>query len=198
MNGRRESYDSSRVIYREDTTRFYCWALLPSRPVGPWDRTEQSVLAGSDAKEEGTDPVGPVGPDVSFDQIQPVADGPVGQYITRSPVGPDGMLCTCDSDQPMAEGPVGQYIARSPMGPEGMFSTCDSIARSPMSEFSPSVPEPTDYGPVGQSVTTGPVGPCGTIPQCAADDPIADRLVRSIETPDPVDETDGPIQIDVM
>ena len=44
--------------------------------VGPWDRTDQSVLAGSDAKEEGTDPVGPVGPDVSFDQIQPVC-GPV-------------------------------------------------------------------------------------------------------------------------
>ena len=39
---------------------------------------------------------------------------------------------------------------------------------------------------------------CGIIPQCEADDPIADRPVRSIETPDPVDETDGPIQIDVM
>ena len=38
--------------------------------VGPWDKTEQSVLPGSDAKDEGTDPAGPVGPDVSVDQIQ--------------------------------------------------------------------------------------------------------------------------------
>ena len=51
---------------------------------------------------------------------------------------------------------------------------------------------------MGQSVTTGPVGPCGIIPQYEADDPIADRPVRSIETPDPVDETDGLIQIDIM
>ena len=49
--------------------------------VGLWDKTEQSVLPGSDTKDEGTDPAGPVGPDVSVDQIQ------VGQYITRSPVG---------------------------------------------------------------------------------------------------------------
>ena len=71
--------------------------------VGPWDKTEQSVLPGSDAEDEGTDPAGPVGPDVSVDQVQPVAEGPVGQYITRSPVGPDGMLSTCDPDQPMAQ-----------------------------------------------------------------------------------------------
>ena len=175
--------------------------------VGPWDRTEQSVLAGSDAKEEGRDPVGPVGPDVSFDQIQPVAESPVGQYITRSPVGPDGMLSTCDSDQPMAEGPVGQYIARSPVGPEGTFSTCDSIQpvadgpvgpsfipgpvgpRRMLSQCKPD--QPVAVGPVGQSVTTGPVGPCGIIPQYEADDPIADRPVRSVKTPDPVDETDS-------
>ena len=103
-----------------------CYPVDQLGLVGPWDRTEQSVLAGSDAKDEGTDPVGPVGPDVSVDQIQPVAEGPVGQYITRSPVGPDGMLSTCDSDQPMAEGPVGQYITRSPVGSDGMPSTCDS------------------------------------------------------------------------
>ena len=53
-------------------------------------------------------------------------------------------------------------------------------------------------GPVGQSVTTGPVGPCGIIPQHEADDPIADRPVKLIETPDPVDETEGQVQIDVM
>ena len=40
--------------------------------------------------------------------------------------------------------------------------------------------------------------PVGIRPQCEADDPIADRPVSSTETPDPVDETDGPIQIDVM
>ena len=44
--------------------------------VGPWDKTEQSVLPGSDTKDGGTDPAGPVGPDVSVDQIQPVG-GPV-------------------------------------------------------------------------------------------------------------------------
>ena len=74
--------------------------------VGPQDKTEQSVLPGSDTKDVGTDPAGPVGPDVSVDQIQPVHEGPVGQYITRHPVGPDGMFSTCDSDQPMADGPV--------------------------------------------------------------------------------------------
>ena len=92
--------------------------------VGPWDKTEQSVLTGSDKKNDETDPSGPVGTDVSFEEIQPVAEGPVGQYVTRNPVGSDGMLSTCDSDQPMAEGPVGQYIARSPVGPEETFSTC--------------------------------------------------------------------------
>ena len=76
--------------------------------VGPQDKTEQSVLPGSDANEVGTDPAGPVGPDVTVDQIQPVAEGPVGQYITHRPVGPDGMFSTCDSDQPMADGPVGR------------------------------------------------------------------------------------------
>ena len=113
--------------------------------VGPWDKTEQSVLPGSDAEDEGTDPPGPVGPDVSVDQVQPVAEGPVGQYITRSPVGPDGMLSMCDPDQPMAEGPVGQYITRSPVGSGGMLSTCDSDQ-----------PVADGRGPV---VYTGPSGP---------------------------------------
>ena len=80
--------------------------------VGPQDKTEQSVLPGSDTDEVGTVPTGPVGPDVTDDRIQPVAEGPVGQYITRRPVGPDGMLSTSDSDQP-ADGPVGQLITRS-------------------------------------------------------------------------------------
>ena len=40
--------------------------------VGPWNKTVQSVLTGSDANDGGTDPAGPVGPDVSVDQSQPV------------------------------------------------------------------------------------------------------------------------------
>ena len=47
--------------------------------VGPQDKTEQSVLPAPDTKEVGTDPAGPVGPYVTVDQIQPVAEGPVGQ-----------------------------------------------------------------------------------------------------------------------
>ena len=35
--------------------------------VGPWNKTVQSVLSGSDTKDGGTDPAGPVGPDVSVD-----------------------------------------------------------------------------------------------------------------------------------
>ena len=67
------------------------------------------MLPGSDNKNDVTDPSGPVGTDALFRQIQPVAEGPVGQYITHSPVGSDGMLSTCDPGQPVADGrgPVG-------------------------------------------------------------------------------------------
>ena len=41
--------------------------------VGPQDKTEQSVLPAPDTKEVGTDPAGPVGPDITVDKIQPVA-----------------------------------------------------------------------------------------------------------------------------
>ena len=92
--------------------------------VGPQDKTEQSVLTGSDADEVGIVPTGPVGPDVTVDRIQPVAECPVGQYITCRPVGPDGMLSTNDSDQPTADGPVGRFITRIPVGSDKMFSTC--------------------------------------------------------------------------
>ena len=87
----------------------------------------QSVLSRSDTKDGGTDPAGPVGPDVSVDQIQPVAEGPVGQYITRSPAGSDGMLgCT----RPSA--PKRDVI---PVGPCWIVSKCkpnDPIADSPV------------------------------------------------------------------
>ena len=53
-------------------------------------------------------------------------------------------------------------------------------------------------GPVGQSFTPGPVGPCGIVSKCEPNDLIADSPVGSTETPDPVDETDRPIQIDAM
>ena len=57
--------------------------------LGPWDKTVQSVLSGSDTNDGGTDPAGPVGPDVSVDQSQPVAIFPI--FITgtmRIPLGP--------------------------------------------------------------------------------------------------------------
>ena len=74
--------------------------------VGPWNKTEQSVLSGSDTNDGGTDPVGP---DVSVDQSQPVAEGPVGQFVTHSPVGSDGMLSTCNSDQWASMSHVAQW-----------------------------------------------------------------------------------------
>ena len=51
----------------------------------------------SDADQVGTVPAGP---DIIIDRIQPVAEGPVGQYSTRRPVGTDGMFSTSDSDEP--------------------------------------------------------------------------------------------------
>ena len=84
---------------------------------GSWDETDQSVLSGSESEYSGTDPVGPVGPYVTFDQVQPVADDPVGPYITLSPVGSDGMHYPCDPDQPVADGPVGPSVTLGPVGP---------------------------------------------------------------------------------
>ena len=105
---------STEMIPTSLSTGRHCpvdqWGL-----VGPQDKTEQSVLPDPDTKEVGTDPAGPM---VTVDKIQPVAEGPVGQYITRRPVGPDGMFSTRDSDQPMADGPVGQFVTRSPVGPD--------------------------------------------------------------------------------
>ena len=114
--------------------------------VGPQNKTEQSVLPGSDADEVGTVPAGPVGPDVTVDRIQPEAEGPVGHYVTRRPVGTDGMFSTSDSDHPKADGPVGRFITHSPVGPDRMLSTCDPD-------------RPVADGPVGQSFILGPVGP---------------------------------------
>ena len=153
--------------------------------VGPCNKTDQSVLSGSDTNDGGTDPAGPVGPDVSVDQSRPVAGGPVGQFITRGPVGSDGMFSTCDSDQPVAVGPVGQSVILDLEGPRRMLSQCEPD-------------QPVADGPVGQSLTPGPVGPCGIVYKCKPNDPIADSPVGSTETPDPVDQKERPIQIDIM
>ena len=53
-------------------------------------------------------------------------------------------------------------------------------------------------GPVGQSFTPGPVGPCGIVSKCEPNDPIADNPVGLTEIPDPVDQKERPIQIDIM
>ena len=150
--------------------------------VDPCNMTEQSVLSGSDTKDGGTDPVGP---DVSVDLSQPVAEGPVGQDVARSPVGSDGMLSTCDSNQPVAVGPVGPSVILGLVGPRRMLSECKPD-------------QPVAERPVGQSFTTGLVGPSGMVCKCTPDDPIADSPVGSTETPDPVDQTERPIQIDIM
>ena len=169
--------------------------------VGPWDKTEQSVLPGSDKKKYETNPSGPVGTDASFRQIQPVAEGPVGQYITHSQwaqmeffphviqinrwmkaqwasiTHETRWVQTCDPDQP--SGIVG------PVDPRNMFSQC--------------IPDqPVAVGPVGQLFTTGPVGPCGIVANHELHDPIADSPMGLTETPDPVDEMERPIQIDFM
>ena len=117
----------------------------------------------------GTIPTGPVGPDVIIDRIQPVAEGPVGQYITHSPVGPDRMLSTCDPDRPVADGPVDQSFILGPVGPRMMFSLYE-------------LNQPVSVGPVGQPFTTGPVGTHESVPNCKRMDRIADS---------PVGKTDG-------
>ena len=42
------------------------------------------------------------------------------------------------------------------------------------------------------------MGPCGIVSKCKPNDPITDSPVGSTETPDPVDQKEGPIQIDIM
>ena len=90
---------------------------------------EHSVSSRSESEYNGTDPVGPVGPYVTFDQVQPVADGPVGPYITLSPVGSDGMNSSCDSDQPVADGPVGPSVTLGPVAQVGRYPSVTLISR---------------------------------------------------------------------
>ena len=68
--------------------------------VGPQDKTEQSVLPGSDAEEVGTIPTGPDRTFSTCDPDRPVDDGPVG---------PERTFSTCDPDRPVA---VAQWASR--------------------------------------------------------------------------------------
>ena len=71
--------------------------------VGPQNKTDQPVLPSSEADQVGTVPAGPVGPDIIIDRIQPMAEGPVGQYSTHRPVGTDGMFSIQISRRLMAQ-----------------------------------------------------------------------------------------------
>ena len=74
--------------------------------------------------------------DSDSDPDQPVADGPVGSYVTRGPMGSYGMLSPCNSDsvpdQPVADGPVGPYVTRGPVGSYGTSSLCDNDTPAPV------------------------------------------------------------------
>ena len=148
--------------------------------------------------------------DIIIDQIQPVAEGPVGQYSTRRPVGTDGS----DSDQPTADGPVGRFITHSPVGPDRITSACDPdrlVADGPVGQsfivdsvgprrmFSPyELNQPVAIGPADQPFTTGPVGTHERESDCIWTDRIADSPVGLTEILDQVKQTEGPIQTDFM
>ena len=140
-----------------------CSSIDKMGQAGPGDETDQSVLFGSETEDRRTDPVGPVGPYVTFDQVEPV-----GPYITLSPVGSDGKHSPCDTDQPVADGPVGPLVTLDPVGPGGTLSHCKPD-------------QPVADGPVGLSVTLGPVGPGGTLSQCRPNQPVADGPVGSTD-----------------
>ena len=182
--------------------------------VGPQNKTEQPVLLGLDADQVGNAPAGPVGPDIMMDRIQPVAQSPVGQYITRRPVGPDEMFSTSDSDQTTDDGPVGRFITHSPVGPDRILSTCDPdwpVADGPVGQLFKLGPvgprrmfsldelnQPVAVGPVGQPFTPGPVGTHVRVSDCRRMDRIDDSPLGSTGILDPVKQTGSPIQTDFM
>ena len=184
--------------------------------VGPQNKTEQPVLLGLDENQVGTVPAGPVGPDIIINRIQPVAEGPVGQFSTRHAVGTDGMFSTSDSDQPTADGPVGRFITHSPAGPDSIVSTCDPdrpVADGPVGQsfiLGPVGPrrmfsldelnQPVAVGPVGlgQSFTPGPVGTHARVSDCKWMDRIDHSPVGSTSILDPAKQTGSPIQTDFM
>ena len=87
---------------------------------------------------------------ITFDQVQPVAEGPVGPYITLSPVGSDGKHSQCDTDQPVADGPMGPSVTFGPVGPGGTLSQCKPD-------------QPVADGPVDSTDELGLVGTRGKL-----------------------------------
>ena len=176
--------------------------------VGSQNKTDQPVLTSSNEDQVGTVPTGPVGSDIIIDRIQPVAEGPVGQFSTRRPVGTDGMFSTSDSDQPTADGPVGRFITQSPVGPDRITSACEPdrpVADGPVGQslivgpvgprrmFSPyELNQPVTVGPVNQPFTTSPVGTHEGEPDCNRTDQISESPVGSTEILDRVEQTEGP------
>ena len=150
--------------------------------VGPWDKTEQSVLPGSDKKNNNeTDPSG-------FPRVIQINRWMKAQWASMSHETrwvQTECFTQCDSDQPVADGPVDPSGIVGPVDPGRIFSQCKPD-------------QPVALGPVGQLFTTGPVGPCGMVSNHELHDPIADSPVGLTETPNPVDETERPIQIDFM
>ena len=162
----------------------------------------------------GIVPAGPVATDIIIDRIQPVAEGPVGQYSTRRPVGTDGMFSMSDSDQPTADGPVGRFITHSPVGPDSILSTCDPdrpVADGPMGQsfilgpvgprrmfYLDELNQPVAVGPVGQPFTPGPVGTHARVSDCKRMDRIDHSPVGSTDVLDPAKQTESPIQTDFM
>ena len=167
--------------------------------VGSQNKTDQLVVIGSNEDQVGTAPTGPVGSDIIIDRIQPVAEGPVGQFSTHRPVGTDGMFSKSDSDQPTADGPVGRYITHSPVGPDHCITSDSeqSTTDGPVGRFithSPVGPDhgitsasdhPTADGPVGRFITHSPVGPDHGITS-DSDQPTADGPVGRFITHSPV------------
>ena len=159
--------------------------------VGSQNKTDQPVVTGLNEDQVGTVPTGPVGSDIIIDRIQPVAEGPVGQFSTRRPVGTDGMFSTSDTDQPMADGPVGRFITHSPVGPDHciMSDSDQPTADGPVGRFITHGPvgpdhgitsdsdQPTADGPVGRFITHNPVGPDSITSACDPDRPVADGPV---------------------
>ena len=85
----------------------------------------------------------------------------------------------------MADGPVGQSFILGPVGPRRMFSQCKPN-------------QPVAVGPVGQSFTTGSVGPYEMVSNRKWMDRIAHSPVGSTVIPDPVEQTESPIQTDFV
>ena len=70
----------------------------------------------------GTIPTGPVGPDIIIDRIQPVAEGPVGQFSTHSPVGPDHCITSDSSPKGAKVYPASRRRSNKRVGLKGQLA----------------------------------------------------------------------------